>query len=152
MWASCSRVSLDDPLGTEEEVRETESKPLRESGGSDDGWLAPPPLEEADIRPIQPGAFSECRHRETLLHASFGKQLKQRSVDGDPPFGHRVDGRCAPSFRQVRRWLLDRHALPNTRRDADWPGPALRGPRRKQRQIAEQEWVIRRWLRSLKKS
>jgi hypothetical protein len=30
------------------------------------------------------------------------------------------------------------------------PSPALRTPRRKQRQIAEQEWVVRRWLRRLR--
>jgi hypothetical protein len=30
------------------------------------------------------------------------------------------------------------------------PSPAMRAPRRKQRQIAEQEWVVRRWLGRLK--
>jgi hypothetical protein len=30
------------------------------------------------------------------------------------------------------------------------PTPAIRAPRRKQRQAAEQEWVIRRWLRRLR--
>lgn len=92
---------------------------------------------------------SEARSYESAAHqaADAGQPRRARQLLQSA----RASRKLAAEVRRQTPALL---ATFKERADATrrrLPGPALRTPRRKQRQIAEQEWVVRRWLRSLKK-
>jgi hypothetical protein len=109
-------------------------------------------------------------HR-SLLHGQEASQPYNAYLKSKPPAVSGVGargcantnaGQSAPAQRrwqpgglvaEVRRQTPALLATLKERTDATrrrLSSPAIRAPRRKQRQLAEQEWVIRRWLRRLR--